>query len=314
MATEITPATLQALFWSFKANYLRGYESVRVWWPEIAMRQESTSQENVLSWLMQLPTMREWIGDRIHHSAPIEGYRLANKAYELSVAIKKEKLEDDQYGQFGVIFQAMGEQVVKYADRGIAPLLGDYANQPVCFDGKAFFATDHPVNLVDTSRSTYSNLKTSKALTYANYVEQRAAFRVQKGPNGQPMGLMPDTLIVPPELEETARSIVGATNVIQVFGSNTAAAARENPMQGTARVVVLEELSGYSLGSTTWYLAQTGRAVKPFIFQERKAPMFVSRTNLTDDNVYEKNEFQYGVDARAGFGYSFPFLCFRCEA
>lgn len=314
MGSPVTPALMQGAFQGFSARFFRAYKSAMVWWMSVAMEIPSDTEENILDWLMQLPAVREWAGPRLLNTAALEAYRLTNKDYELSISIKRTKFEDDKYGAFGPLFGQMGEQFGKWPDRQIAALLASYSTQANCFDGKKFFATDHPVNQNDPSKSTYSNLKTSKALTYTNYVEQFALFQTQKGPNGEAMGLTADTLIVPPELRETALSIVGSSNVIQVFGSNTAAAARENPMAKTAQVVVVPELSSYSLGSTTWYLAQCGGEIKPFIKQSRKEPVFVSRTNLEDDNVFMKNEFQYGGDARAAFGYSFPWLCFRCEA
>lgn len=55
----------------------------------------------------------------------------------------------------------------------------------------------------------------------------------------------------------------------------------------------------------SWYLLETRRAVKPLIFQNRKNPNFVSLTGETDDNVFNRAEYRYGVDCRrnAGFGF-----------
>lgn len=55
----------------------------------------------------------------------------------------------------------------------------------------------------------------------------------------------------------------------------------------------------------SWYLLDTKRALKPLIFQNRKSPVFVAKTNPTDDNVFNADQFVYGVDARrnAGFGF-----------
>lgn len=62
----------------------------------------------------------------------------------------------------------------------------------------------------------------------------------------------------------------------------------------------LDDNSG---SGTRWYLLDTTRALKPIIFQERKKPEFVSKTALTDDNVFNAREFQYGVDYRGNVGY-----------
>lgn len=53
-----------------------------------------------------------------------------------------------------------------------------------------------------------------------------------------------------------------------------------------------------------WYLIDDSRSIKPLILQMRRPAAFVAKDQLNDDNVFEKNEFVYGVDGRwnAGFG------------
>lgn len=62
---------------------------------------------------------------------------------------------------------------------------------------------------------------------------------------------------------------------------------------------------------TPWYLLDNSRALKPIIFQQRKAPTFVAKTAETDDNVFDRNEFLYGVDSRDNVGYGFWQLAYR---
>lgn len=47
-----------------------------------------------------------------------------------------------------------------------------------------------------------------------------------------------------------------------------------------------------------WYLMDTTKVVKPVIFQKRKDYQFVPMTKADDENVFKRNEFVYGVDAR----------------
>lgn len=66
-----------------------------------------------------------------------------------------------------------------------------------------------------------------------------------------------------------------------------------------------QSVSNFQGGAgTAWYLIDDSRAIKPLILQMRRKAAFVAKTQLTDDNVFEKNEFVYGVDGRwnAGFG------------
>lgn len=55
---------------------------------------------------------------------------------------------------------------------------------------------------------------------------------------------------------------------------------------------------------TPWYLIDGSRPIKPFIFQKRRDYEFKAKTAPLDDNVFDRDEYVYGVDARvnAGFG------------
>jgi len=56
---------------------------------------------------------------------------------------------------------------------------------------------------------------------------------------------------------------------------------------------------------TPWFLLCTNKALKPLILQKRRDFEFVARDRLTDDNVFNNKEFQYGADARANVGFGF---------
>ncbi|MFZ5746367.1 MAG: Mu-like prophage major head subunit gpT family protein [Pseudomonadota bacterium] len=56
---------------------------------------------------------------------------------------------------------------------------------------------------------------------------------------------------------------------------------------------------------TPWFLIDDSRALKPIIFQMRKAPQFVAKDNPNDDNVFHRKEYLYGVDARYNVGFGF---------
>lgn len=63
-------------------------------------------------------------------------------------------------------------------------------------------------------------------------------------------------------------------------------------------------VSNFQGGSgTAWYLLDTSRVMKPVILQKRKNYNFVSMDKETDDNVFMRKEFIYGVDARLNAGY-----------
>lgn len=54
---------------------------------------------------------------------------------------------------------------------------------------------------------------------------------------------------------------------------------------------------------TPWFLLDMSKPIKPLIYQERKKPQFVSKDQLTDENVFMRKKFLYGVDYRGNVGY-----------
>jgi phage major head subunit gpT-like protein len=50
--------------------------------------------------------------------------------------------------------------------------------------------------------------------------------------------------------------------------------------------------------STAWYLLDTRGALKPFIFQSRRGVELTRMDRPDDENVFMRNAFRYGVDAR----------------
>ena len=69
--------------------------------------------------------------------------------------------------------------------------------------------------------------------------------------------------------------------------------------------VAMSNVSDDAGSGPSWYVLETRRALKPLIFQNRKNPNFVSLTGETDEGVFNRAQYVYGVDARrnAGFGF-----------
>ncbi len=54
---------------------------------------------------------------------------------------------------------------------------------------------------------------------------------------------------------------------------------------------------------TAWYLLDTSKMVKPFIFQKRRDYKLVKMDQDNDEAVFNQKMFRYGVDARCNAGY-----------
>lgn len=56
---------------------------------------------------------------------------------------------------------------------------------------------------------------------------------------------------------------------------------------------------------TAWFLLDTSRMMKPLIYQTRRPFEMVRMDAMTDEVVFQRKEYRYGVDGRANAGYGF---------
>lgn len=81
----------------------------------------------------------------------------------------------------------------------------------------------------------------------------------------------------------------------------------DHPVIGADGVTVTTQSNWDNNGGsgTAWFLLDNSRAIKPVIFQERKKPNFVALASETDENVFFRSEYVYGVDSRSNVGFGF---------
>lgn len=237
--------------------------------------------------------MREWLGDRIVNQIQTGNWSQTVRDYEYTLGIKRRDIDDDLIGLYKPVIDQIGMIAAREPDQLLADVLiaGESASQP-CYDGKALFATDHPVNPADGSGS-FSNLRTSRALTPANFEYGQTEMRRIVGPDGRVLGMRGRLLVVGPQLETTAKRIVENTMVVETPGDG----AVDNINKGRAQVVVVDRLDEVDSG-LGWYLVDDTKPLRFLLLGTRQAPRLVARTAETDDAVFSRREFQWGIDAR----------------
>jgi phage major head subunit gpT-like protein len=63
-----------------------------------------------------------------------------------------------------------------------------------------------------------------------------------------------------------------------------------------------------------WYLLDVSRSLKPLIFQNRKSAQFTAMDQTTDESVFMRKKYRYGVDARYNCGFGFWQMAFKSSA
>jgi phage major head subunit gpT-like protein len=312
---QITPASLAAMFYSFDQRFQAGLTSAKPWSGAVATEVPSAGESLTYPLLDKIPRLRKWLpnAERVAQNASLRGYSLVNDDYELTVEVDRNKIEDDAYGAYAPLMEMMGQQSALWPDDLVGAVLqGGAAATALTYDGQPMFSTTHPVNMDDASKGTYQNLRAAAfALNAVNYNTVRAEMASYNGADGKPLGILPDTLVVPPQLEQAGRQILNADYIAPVgaFGQNAAGQLQTNTLKGSASLVVVPQLANEP---TAWYLLVAGMAIKPFVFQRRKSPAFQQFTDPNAPDVFKRRKYVYGCDARGAAGYTLPFLAYRC--
>lgn len=298
---QITQAALQSAFLAFDMRYQQAYGAAQPVYQRYTMEVPSSTREQRYGWMAKIPRLREWVGERVVQNASAHDYSIVNKDFELTMEVDRNDFEDDQLGLFNPTLDMMGQQARLYPQDLVNQALKD-GETKVAYDGQYFFDTDHPIDLKNTGAGTQSNLFTGTALTADNYATVRATMMTWKGEDTRALGIMPNLLVVPPQLEVVAKKLVNAD---LTTGGET------NVLKGTAEVLVVPELAS---APGDWYLMDVSKPIKPFVFQNRKAPVFTYLNQPTSENVFWHKKFVYGVDARGAAGYGLWFLAAKAKA
>ncbi len=255
-----------------------------------------------------LDTIRKWVGPRQLGMFKVENLKVQNEDYEATIAVPANAIEDDQVGIYGEISEGKGRQCAAlWAKLAIEALVANGK----WLDGNAFFYATRKFG-----KQTINNHSTS-ALSDTNFNAAYLAMQSYLGYDGEPLGINPDLLVVGPKLRTTAFEILKAQVRISIAGSNTAAAAVDNPNQGIVDFIVSDRLVG--VADDYWFLMDTTQVVKPVLVQKRKEGPLVALDRPTDPNVFfggidgqnvvPGGLYVYGAHYRGAAALTLPHLC-----
>ena len=301
----VNKETVGNLFISLKTTFNNAFSAANSVWEKIAMKVPSTTGQNDYAWLSKFPKMRKWIGDKNVKALEASKYVIVNDDFEATVEVDRNDIEDDNLGIYLPQAQMAGESAKQLPDEIVMDLVNN-AFATTCYDGQYFIDTDHPVKQADGTMGSVSN-KGTKALSAASQAAAIASIGVGmtamqsfKDDEGRPLNVNPNILLVGPALRDIAK-VLSLNDRLDD--------GKANPYKGAFEVVVDARITS----STAWYLLDTTKPIKPFIYQERKAPVFVQQTDPQSDDVFNRKKFKFGAEARAAGGYGFWQLAYASD-
>lgn len=220
-----------------------------------------------------------------------KGYstRFTHEEYPADFVVERKFVDDDSAGIVNMRAQRIGAAFNQLQEQQAADIFNN------AFDATNYAGPDsqslcdgaHPASPSDTG-TTFNNAGTS-ALTKSAVAATRISMMAYTDDAGNKMGVMPDTLIVPPALEDTALEIVGSMRDPD-SANNTI-----NPQAGRFQVVPWHFLTD----ATNWFMVDSvGMRLSLFWFN--RVPFMLETDKMTMNQV----QIVYPMYARWSLGYT----------
>src|ERR1043166_2253090 len=177
-----------------------------------------------------------------------------------------------------------------------------------CVDGKAFFATDHPANMVDSKvAGTWSNYQSSaKDPTKLSDLEGEVV-SMQSGvldENGVLLGANPKTILVAADYAERVTNILAKELILDTVpatGSTASGAATSNPFKGRFKVVPVKEFTIASGSTADWYLVDEDLIIRqgfsPWAILHQTVPQSLALRVFDESAAFFKSTVGVKIDA-----------------
>lgn len=250
----------------------------------------SESDQENYPWLGAVPGMREFTDERMPLGLLEHDYTIRNRTWESSIAVERAAIEDDKYGQIRLRVQSLAREARRHVDELVFTLLAN-GFATTCYDGQYFFDDDHSSG----ESGTQSNLGTSE-LDAAALQAAITAMMKFRDDRGRFLGVVPDLLVTPPDLQWTAMELLESTYWPEE-GSTTARPA-SNVLKGKLDLLV----SPYLTDSDDWFVLATKGVIRPIILQSR-TPVEFSALEADSESGFMRDQYIYGVRARYNAGY-----------
>jgi len=219
-----------------------------------------------------------------HEQAEFSSYKVTYdpKKYERGVNFTWEMLINDDLGAFRNIGRELGGAAQNTVNDFV---IGFIRNNPTIYDGVALYHADH------------GNLGAA-ALDEASLAAAITAMRGQTSENDNPLNIEPGFLVVPPELEFTAKTLVNSSLVPGGINNDI------NVLQGIVEVLVEPLLTD----ANNWFLVAKPSSVPTVemgFLGGHETPEILVKEDFERDVVWYKGRIAFGgaiLDYRGFYG------------
>ena len=278
---DLNTDNMRNLFYAFNAYLQRGLGGGWSDWQKFCSVITSGTLIEKYPMTVIQGAMREWVGPRLINEVEGKTFDVKNRDFEHTEGVSRNDIEDDNIGFYAALFTEMGINAANlWPELAVEAL----TNPGKWADGNPFFSATRKIG-----KAVINNV-VSGALSVSTYETARSQMMQFKKADGTPIGLVPDTLMVGPALENTARRILKAELVVD--SGNTVS----NIHKDECEILVNPFLAGDN--GSKWFLLNTRRGIKPVVVQKRKEGTLQRWDKDSDVCVKEHNRNDYGLHYR----------------
>lgn len=320
--------------------------SKNLWWKRIATPRQSGSKRELIHFLLSTATIVRTDTGQVNYDDIGSVYtEVVNEFASTGLRLKEEQFDDLDGNGINLASKwssDVGALTAYWPQQEVTRFLkAAHTSEFVGYDKKNFFAVDHPVNPLDTSKGTFANLMTGAAsgdypgalpihdtgsgavaadVALQNLTKLQAYVAGWKMPNGeQPRMLRLAGLLLPPKMMSRGVQITNAKFIGQAASGGAASADVEAIVKnlGIATPIQADELSGFEDDQTYFAIAEQIQSteVGGIIYQERKPFTIDWYTGREGGNVElaRSGEYEWICKARNAVAPGHPYLLIKCK-
>ena len=268
----------------------------------------SSASKETYMWMVRTGGLRKFEGERVLNRFQSWDLTIEADEYEDSLEIDLRDIERDRLGLYAPGIASMAEGVFWHYAVLFTELLESGFDNP-CYDGSNFFDTDHdnPEAAPESGNNipVFSNM-TDLELSIDAFRAMRDAPTKIVDRNGRRRGIRYDTLLVPTELEEKARTL-NENEYILKDPSDPSQGSYTNPVRGQFDEIIELEYASPS-ASSQYYAVDSDLTdqVPPMLLQLVKPASYSAVTNPEDFQVWNSRKAYHGIHCEHGAGYGLP--------
>lgn len=313
-----------------------------MWWTLVGRTRTTQAGRDVIAWLLSTAQIHdEGEGGNIRFDDLVsQTTEMSPKFSGAGLELTRAQLTDtDGNGlDLSAAWSAqIGAQMAYWPQEQTAYFMmnGHIATEFTGYDGKAFFATDHPINPYKTQAGTYANLFTGAAsgsypgalpihgndhtVALQNLEKAYGYIASIKMPNGkQPRRLRPKGLIVPPLLMPRA-TLLTQSKMLVTPGAGGVGMLDQTAIISTlgyASPVQADELGGFEDNTSYFIVAEqiTDNQLGAMVYLERDPYQINYYGPQTQAQLNRTDRWEWHVKGRNAVQPGHPYLLFKVKA